>query len=317
MSYAPALQQFVDRFESALPPDFYLTKDLAEQRRLYDALADVFPYELPPSVKITDHHAAWQGRQLRCRVYEPGVRAGDGCLLYLRGGGFVIGSLHGYDWLVADLAERSGLLTVAMDFRLAPEHPFPTPLEDCYAGLLALLAGSFELPTSFEASRLVFAGDSSGANMAVALSMMARDRQGPAIAGMALLSPVLDFTRWQDGGEDTPLLSGGEMAYFTASYCPLPSQVNDPLVSPLVSGSFVGLPPAYVLSAELDSLRIDGFELARRLEAAGIPVEHVVEPGLWHSPVRARAYSQQIDQAWTRFCLAARRLAAQPEAADG
>ena len=237
------------------------------------------------------------------------MRAGDGCVLYMRGGGFVIGSLDGFDWLVADLAEQSGLLTVAMDFRRAPEHPFPTPLEDCYAGLLALTAGAFELPASFDADRLVLAGDSSGANMAVAISMMARDRQGPAIAGMALLSPVLDFARWQQGGEDSPLLSGGEMAYFTASYCPQPGQVNDPLVSPLVSGDFGGLPPAYIMGAELDSLRTDGLELAHRLAEAGIAVEHVLEPGLVHSCVRARGYSPRVAQAWSRFCLAVRRLA--------
>jgi len=317
MTFAPELQEFLDRFERALPPDFYRTAELDEQRRMYDALSEVFHYESPPSIKVADHHASWQGVDLKCRVYEPNVRVGDGCVLYLRGGGFVIGSLDGYDWLVADLAEQSGLLTVAMDFRRAPEHPFPTPLEDCYAGLLALLAGGFELAASFDAARLVIAGDSSGANMAVAMSMMARDRQGPAIAGMALLSPVLDFSRWQQGGEDGPLLSGGEMAYFTASYCPRPGQVTDPLVSPLVSGNFAGLPPAYILGAELDSLRTDGLELARRLEAAGIPVEHVLEPGLWHSPVRARAYSVQVAQAWSRFCLAVRRLAARADVTHG
>jgi acetyl esterase len=309
MTYAPGLQDYIDRFESALPADFYFTMDLAEQRRRYDALSEVFHYELPASVKISDHHAAWQGVDLRCRVYEPSVRVGDGCVLYMHGGGFVIGSLDGFDWLAGDLAEQSGLLTVSMDFRQAPEHPFPTPLEDCYAGLLALTAGAFELPASFQAERLVLAGDSSGANMAVAISMMARDRHGPAIAGMALLSPVLDFARWQQGGEDSPLLSGGEMAYFTAQYCPQPGQVNDPLVSPLVSGTFAGLPPVYILGAELDSLRTDGLELARRLAEAGIDVEHVLEPGLVHSCVRARGYSPRVAQAWSRFCLAVRRLA--------
>jgi acetyl esterase len=308
--YAPGLQEYVERFERALPPDFYLIPDVNEQRRMYDALSEVFRYELPATVKITDRSARWQGLDLRCRVYEPAVRVSDGCVFYMRGGGFVIGSLHNFDWLVADLADRSGLLAVAMDFRLAPEHPFPTPLEDCYAGLIALLAGGFELSASFDPARLVLAGDSSGANMAVAMSMMARDRQGPAIAGMALLSPVLDFARWQQGGEDSPLLSGGEMAYFTASYCPRPGQVDDPLVSPLRTGNFEGLPPAYILGAELDSLRTDGLELARRLAEADIAVEHVLEPGLLHSCVRARAYSPRVAEAWSRYCLAVRRLAA-------
>jgi acetyl esterase len=315
--YAPGLQEYVERFERALPPDFYLIPDVAEQRRMYDALSELFHYEPPASVAITDRHACWQGLQLSCRVYQPDVRVGNGCVFYMRGGGFVIGSLHGFDWLVADLAEQSGLLTVAMDFRLAPEHPFPTPLEDCYAGLLALMAGAFELPAAFDPARLVLAGDSSGANMAVAMSMMARDRQGPSIAGMALLSPVLDFARWQQGGEDSPLLSGGEMAYFTASYCPRPGQVNDPLVSPLRTGSFEGMPPAYILGAELDSLRTDGLELARRLAAAGTAVEHVLEPGLLHSCVRARAYSPRVAQAWSRYCLAVRRLAGSSGGTDG
>jgi acetyl esterase len=311
MDYAPGLEAFIDRCKAALPPDFY-TFDLAEQRRLYDRLSEVFPYDISPSVTVSEHRAfagAAGGRGIRCRVYEPAVRHGNGCVLYMRGGGFVIGSLDSHHALVADLAERSGLLCVALDFRMAPEHPFPVPVEDCYLGLVALVSGAFGIGASIEPSQVVVAGDSSGANMAVAMSMMARDRHGPAIAGMALLSPVLDFTRWQHGGEDTPLLTGGEMEYYTACYCPLPGQVSDPLVSPLVSGSFDNLPPAYIMGAGLDSLRTDGLELARRLSAAGIAVEHALEPGMMHSPVRARAYSPPVADAWLRFCLATRRLA--------
>lgn len=304
MNYATGLQEFIDRCNEAMAPDFY-THPLAEQRQLYDDLATVFHYEPPASVAITEHRTRYAGLELRVRAYLPANRTGDGCILYIRGGGFVVGSLDSHQSVCAELADRSGLLTVAADFRLSPEWPFPAALEDCYGGLCALLEGRFKLPVEFDPGRLVIAGDSSGANMAVSVSMMARDRGRPALAGMALISPVLDFSRWRHGGDDAPLLTGGEMEYYTACYCPDISQALDPLVSPLIAGTFDRLPPTYIMSAELDSLRVDAVELANRLRGNGVPVTNVIEPGLVHSAVRARGYSPAVAAAWQRFCVAA------------
>lgn len=311
LPYAPGIQEFVDRSNRAMPPDFYLLP-LEEQRRLYLGLAEEFPYRVPDGVTLADEALEHGGRTSRVRVYRPEEITGRGALLYIRGGGFVVGSLETHDTVVAELAVRTGLVAIALDFRMAPESPFPAGLEDCY-GALCGIAGAAER-LAIDPERLVVGGESSGANMAVALCMMVRDRGGPPLRGQALISPVLDFTRWRHGGDDAPLLTGGEMEYYTACYCPDFGDAAHPYVSPLVSGTFHDLPPAYVMGAELDSLLVDSEQYAARLREHGTPVDLVVERGLVHSAVRARALSLQVADAWRRYCGAA---AALTDAKDG
>jgi acetyl esterase len=317
LAYAPGIAEFVDRCNQIMPPDFY-TWPIEEQRRLYENLTVEFRYDMPPGVTSADTSVRYDGHEAAVRIYRPPGQDSQsepgGVIFYVRGGGFVVGSLATHHTVVAELAAKTGLATVALDFRLAPEHPFPAAIEDCYAGLRGVLddAGRFGV----DPRRAVVAGDSSGGNMAVVLAMMCRDRGGPKLAGQALISPVLDFTRWQNGGADAPLLTGGEMEYYTRCYCPAPGQVRDPYVSPLVSGGFADLPPAYIMGAEMDSLRGDGESYARSLQSAGIPARHVVEPGLVHAAVRARGLSPQVADAWRRFCAATAGLAAVSQDAE-
>jgi acetyl esterase len=218
-----------------------------------------------------------------------------------------VGSLETHHALVAELADNTGLVAIALDFRMAPEHPFPAAVEDAYGALCGIVAEAARL--DIDPARVVIGGESSGANMSVVLAMMRRDRGGPAIRGTALISPVLDFTRWRHGGEDAPLLTGGEMEYYTACYCPEPEQASHPYVSPLLHGKFHDLPPAYVMGTELDSLLVDSERYAEQLRDNGIPVELVVERGLVHSSVRARGLSPRVAEAWLRYCTKARQLA--------
>jgi acetyl esterase len=302
MNYAAGIEDFIDQSNNAIPLDFYKLP-LAEQRSMYIGLKDVFKFDVPAGVTITDE--AVDGYHVR--LYRPNRPVGSGLLCYIRAGGFVVGSLETHNTVIAELADRAGLLAAALDFRLAPEHPFPTPLEDCYGALRGLVARAGEF--GFDPSRVVITGESSGANMAVVLCMMARDRGGPAIRGHALISPVLNFARWRTGGEDAPLLTGGEMEYYTACYCPDPQTTEHPYVSPLLTGEFHGLPPAYIMGTELDSLLVDSKHYAEQLTAHHTPVTLVVEPGLVHSSIRARGLCPQAADAWTRFCANAARLA--------
>ncbi|HEY3611969.1 MAG TPA: alpha/beta hydrolase [Pseudonocardiaceae bacterium] len=308
MAYAAGIEAFVDKVNAALPPDFY-TYQVDRQRALYDSLVDALPIPVPDTVTWRDATVDRDGGPVSLRIYEPARRTGDGVVFYIRGGGFVIGSLTSHHSLVAEIADRTGLVTIALDFGMAPEHPFPGPLEDCYVAIRAVLGdpGAFGLTIDTDAA--VIAGESSGANMAVVLSMMARDRGGPALRGQALLSPVLDFTRWRHGGEDAPLLSGGEMEYYTACYCPDPEQAAGDYVSPLLDGKFHDLPAAYVVGCELDSLRVDAEKYAALLREHGTPVEFVLEPGMVHAPVRARGVSAPASDMVRRFCGAIARLA--------
>ena len=205
------------------------------------------------------------------------------------------------------LCQKARMVAVAPDFRMSPEHPFPAALEDCYNIICKIVADAVKY--KIDPSKIILCGDSSGANMAVSLAMMCRDRNGPVLAGQSLISPVLDFTRWSNGGDDSPLLTGGEMEYYTECYVPNGTNINHPYVSALIDGKFNDLPPAYIMGAEMDSLLIDSQTYANHLTANGIVVELVIEKGLVHSAVRARALSPQVLDAWNRFCIKTRNLA--------
>ena len=315
MAYADGIEKFVETVDAALPPDFY-TYPVQRQRALYDGLTEVLPIMVPEGVSHRDATVTHEGRTARIRIYEPARRAGDAVLFYIRGGGFVIGSLHSHHSLVADLADRTGLVAVALDFGMAPENPYPGPLEDCYAGFRGTLANLSALGLDgVDPDAAVLCGESSGANMAVVLSMMSRDRGGPRPRGQAVISPVLDFTRWREGGEDAPLLSGGEMEFYTACYCPEAGQAEEVYVSPLLGGEFHGLPPAYVVGCEMDSLRVDAEKYAALLRENGTPVEYAMEEGMVHAPVRARRISAPAGELFARYCAAVAGLAGAGKAA--
>jgi acetyl esterase/lipase len=306
-NYAPGLKEFIDRCNAAMPPDFYkLPND--QKRAMYLGLTVEFPYPVPAGVTVENVSVQHRGRSVPARVYRPAKRVDDALLVYIRGGGFVVGSLDTHNTVVAELCDKTGLVAVAADFRMAPEHPFPAALEDCFDVVCGI--ASRPGPLEIDPKKIVISGDSSGANMAAVVAMMIRDRGvGPALRGQALISPVLDFTRWRSGGVDAPLLTGGEMEYYTACYSPNPEQIGHEYVSPLVSGHFDRLPPAYIMGAEMDSLLVDSQKYADHLKQNGTAVKLVVEPGLVHSAVRARGLSPAVADAWKRFCAAAAKLA--------
>jgi acetyl esterase/lipase len=311
MSYATGLAEFIERSNRVLPPDFWRAP-VGVQRKLYEGLVEEFHFDRPPGVSVQDDHVDADRRRIGLRVYRPAARRGRGALLYMHGGGFVLGSLETHDTLVAELADKTGLVVIAVDFRPAPEHPFPAPLEDCYDALVGVVAQAERF--GIDPAHLGVAGDSSGANLAVALCLAARDRGGPPIRAQALISPVLNFARWRGGGKDAPLLSGDEMIFFTRCYTGNPEHLEDPYVSPLLTAQFHGLPPAYIMAAEQDSLCADAVAYASELHKHRIPAQLSVEPGLVHACVRARGLSPEVADAWARFCTAAEQLLAESPA---
>jgi len=120
---------------------------------------------------------------------------------------------------------------------------------------------------------------------------------------------VLDFTGWAQGGEDAPLLTGGEMEYYVRCYCGSNAVAREPYVSPLISGAFHDLPPAYIMGAEMDSLAVDSRRYAALLTEHGVHAELVIEDGLVHAAMRARGLSAPVEAAWARFCAKAAALA--------
>jgi acetyl esterase len=221
---------------------------------------------------------------LRARLYEPrhaGPRSAG--ILYLHGGGFVIGNLDSHDTLCAELARDTGARLVAIDYRLAPEHRFPAAPDDAIAAYAWLLEHAEEL--GIDPGRIAIAGDSAGGNLAAVACLDARDRGLALPRVQALIYPATDMTCSSDShrsfGEGY-LLTKPLKDWFLAQYLPPGQDLRDPRCSPLHATSHADLPKAIVITAGFDLLRDEGRAYAARLEAAGVPVERQHHPSLVH-----------------------------------
>lgn len=303
--YAHGMAEFIEKFTSNVPDDMY-TMPIEKQRELYQSLPDIFVYQRPAGVRVRDTVVPGADGDVPVRIYLPGRPAQPGALCYARGDGFCLGTFDTHDTIAAELADRTGYPTVFVDVRSAPEHPFPAAVHDLRT-VIEALAGE---PARFdiEPGPVGLVGDSSGGNLMVANCLLARDRGGPAIACQGLVSPVLDFARWNDESPDAPILSAGEMRFYASCYARNPEELLHPLVSPLRSARFEDLPPATILATELDSLRQDALTYAQRLIDVGVRVELRVEPGLVHAPLRARGMCPAAARAWRDFCASVERL---------
>jgi len=208
--------------------------------------------------------------EIGARRYEPDDAAGT--ILWIHGGGWVICDLDTHDAVCRLLATASACRVIAVDYRRAPEHPFPAPLEDCWDALLAVAEANGDEP-------MVIAGDSAGGNMAAACTLRARDRGGPELVAQLLVCPVVDHdmttVSYRERGSGAELfLTAKEMEWFWNHYVPDPAARSVPDASPLRAEDLSDLPPAIVITAEYDPLRDEGIAYAERLRTAGVRVTH-------------------------------------------
>jgi acetyl esterase len=217
------------------------------------------------------------------RVYRPSPDDGLPVVVYLHGGGWTIGSVDVYDPVTRMLANAAGAIVVSVDYRLAPEHPYPAPLDDCWRALewVTKHAAEFE----GDASRLAIAGDSAGGNLAAVCALMARNANLP-LALQALVYPVTDLSNSSVSHSENAegyLLEEQQMDWFVDCYTRGGVDIADWRVSPLRSPDLAGVAPAVVITAEYDVLRDEGEAYARRLADAGVPVEHTRYDGMIHA----------------------------------
>ncbi|WP_433378753.1 alpha/beta hydrolase [Actinoplanes sp. CA-142083] len=205
-------------------------------------------------------------------------------LLWIHGGGFVLGDVEGDMPLATGLAEGAGAVVVSVEYRLAPEHPFPAPVEDCYAALKWTAENAAEL--GIDASRLAVGGLSAGGGLAAAVALMARDRGGPALCFQLLDIPEVDdrlSTPSMKQFTDTPLWHHPNAILSWEAYLgPGHNGDTSPYAAPSRATDLSGLPPAYVVTCEFDPLRDEGIEYAQRLMQAGVPTELHHFPGTFH-----------------------------------
>jgi acetyl esterase len=208
------------------------------------------------------------GSQIAGRSYEP--HAALGTIVWLHGGGWVFDGLDSTDATCRLLANSSGATVIGVDYRVAPEHPFPVPLDDCYDAL-RWVAGQADTPP------IVLGGDSAGGNMAAVCAVRARDHGGPEIAAQVLVYPVTDSDMttpaYLEHGDNEQLALGTrDMAWFFERYARDDADLADPDLAPLRTRDLSGLPPAIVVVAEYDPLRDDALLYAARLREAGVPM---------------------------------------------
>lgn len=230
-----------------------------------------------PVAGAVDRTIPGPGGPVPVRIYTPaGADAAPlPCLVYYHGGGWVFGDIEGLDPTCRAVANRAGCKVVSVEYRLAPEHKFPAPLDDCYAALLWVAAEAASI--GVDRARLAVGGDSAGGNLAAAVTMRARDEGGPALRHQLLVYPVTnhDFgTASYAANGDGYLLTRDMMRWFWDHYLNGGADGANPLASPLRGASLAGLPPALVLTAEFDPLRDEGEAYAARLQAAGVRVRH-------------------------------------------
>jgi acetyl esterase len=226
--------------------------------------------------------------EIALRIYRPAHEEGDlAALLYIHGGGFILGDLEMPHPRAVTFAEKLDVVVVTVDYRLAPEHPFPQGLEDCYAALTWVASNGADL--HIDPERLGVGGDSAGGCMTAALALLCRDRGGPAMCFQFLESPVLDDrmqTPSMSTFHDTPQLDRSNAEAIWTHYLPADVRPGSAEVSqyaaPARAEDLSGLPPAYVVICEFDPLRDEGIEYAHRLVQAGVSTELHLYPGTFH-----------------------------------
>jgi acetyl esterase len=227
----------------------------------------------PDVAAVADRTVPVDGGEIGVRVYTPD---GDGPFpahVYFHGGGFWLGDLDYCDITARELCAGAGCVVVSVDYRLAPEHKFPTGAEDSYAALGWAAAHAEEL--GIDPDRISVGGASAGGNLAAVASLMARDRGGPPLVLQVLDIPVTDITMAcasiTENGEGY-LLTKGAIEQYCDYYLADPADAKNPFASPLLADDLSGLPPAVVMTAEFDPLRDEGEQYAERLATAGVPV---------------------------------------------
>lgn len=264
-----------------------------------------------------DHQVVGRdGGEFTVRVLVPSPSP-TAVVVYYHGGGWVLENLAGYDTLGRQLAEKSGAVVVLVEYRKAPEHPFPVPVDDAWAGVK--WAEENVAKRNGEVLPLMVAGDSAGANLAAVVAQRARDERSSALQAQILVCPVTDADFSRDSylaPENQTLVSIDAMKWFWNQYVPDASHRNDPAATPLNAPSLAGLPPALVITAEHDVLRDEGEAYAEAMQEAGVEVEHHRWEGQMHtffSMVNVLPGSAEaIDLVTKRIRNFARDAAAQP-----
>jgi acetyl esterase len=292
MPLDPQLQEFTNTVNTMEGPPIE-TQPVDVQRGGLQALSALaLPVE---GVDVEERMVMGGAGELHARAYRPSdVPSGDRLpgVVYFHGGGFVIGSLDTHDTFCRAIALGARATVVSVDYRLAPEYPFPGAVEDAVTATASVAELARELGVDDE--HLVVAGDSAGGNLALQAAIAARDNDGPRISGLLLLYPWVDLALDRPSCRENAegyLLQTAQLVAWRGMYAGPDADWSDPALSP-VHADLAGLPPTVVVTVEFDPLRDDGVELAARLDEAGVPTEHLALDGSLHAVIHLTAVAE-------------------------
>jgi acetyl esterase len=278
MSLDPQFQAFAEQF-AQMPPLSQIPLQMLRAGQIMQR-----PTERTPVAQVIDRTIPGPAGDIKLRIYRPHAEQGLPLLVFMHGGGFILGDLDSHDEAARQLTMLTDCVTVAVDYRLAPEYPFPAAPEDCFAALKWAAAHAAEFGA--DPGRIAVAGDSAGGNLAAVMALRARDEGGPRLRGQVLIYPAADL---EDANEFQPapdgnyyLLGRTDGAYFNSLYLREPADARHPHASPMFAEDVANLPPAMVITAEFDPLCRQGEAFAVRLKAAGVPVEQRRYAGAIH-----------------------------------
>ncbi len=285
----PGIREFLIAGESIYPADA-VNFTMAEQREFYNRYCAHFRKPRPASITVTDFEVG----AIPCRRYTP--KSPTAKLLYLHGGGFVVGGLESHDDICAELAEGANVEVTAVEYRLAPEHPFPAAFDDAWTVLNHI-------------GPCIVAGDSAGGNLAAVLCLKSRDVKGPKILGQVLIYPGLGGNMSKGSyitQANAPGLTATDVIYYRDTY----QGGGHKYAEPLHEINYENLPPAFLVAAGNDPLHDDCAAYAEKLIAIGGKATVRDEPLLIHAFLRARHMSQPAAASFQAIIAAIKGFAA-------
>ncbi|MCY0896077.1 MAG: alpha/beta hydrolase [Alicyclobacillaceae bacterium] len=265
-----------------LPPMSSLTPEQVRQGQA--AAYEMMRVPGLPVARVEDQvWSVYAKRQTPVRIYYPKGEGPFPCLIFFHGGGWVFGDLEQYDNLCRGFTHHAGCVTISVDYGLAPEYPFPDPVEESYAVTQWVMEHANRLDV--DASRTAVGGDSAGGNLSAVVCQLSRDRGGHLPVFQLLLYPSVDLVGQSASKREKAngyFLDADTMIWFRNHYLPNLEDAKNSMASPLLAKDFSHLPPAYVVTAEYDPLRDEGEAYAEKLQSAGVVAEVRRFPGMIH-----------------------------------